>query len=188
MTSDRGRWVRAVKSADFPRDLRSIRATLLCLVDVMSAEGVLSASRDRLADVTGLPVRTLNRHLGRAVEAGWLVHVVHGGNGRRSRYMAVIPNESCGPLSAYNDEELRATYSSATLPELRANWWPTHIDRASVGEHVAVDNYRHRRLDHDGSRVSPEHCETKDGIEGQIPSNSPLAAISPARLGREALA
>ena len=104
---DKPSWRRAVKSPGFPRDQRAIRATLLILSDLMAPDGSLQRWRDELAEATGLPERTVNRHLARAVAAGWLTHTAHGGHGRRGTYQASLP-ESCGPLMAGNFPELRA--------------------------------------------------------------------------------
>lgn len=104
---DKQSWRRAVKSPRFPRDQRAIRATLLILSDLMAADGSLQRWREELAEATGLPERTVNRHLARAVAAGWLTHVAHGGHGRRGTYQASLP-VSCGPLMADNFPRLRA--------------------------------------------------------------------------------
>jgi hypothetical protein len=79
----------------------------------MTPDGDLRRWRYQLAEATGLPERTLDRHLQRAVDAGWLVRTVAGGNGRKAVYKANIPT-SCAPKVAHNPGELCATCSYAT--------------------------------------------------------------------------
>ena len=83
----RRQWVAAVKAAPFPPSQRPVKATLLSLADLMTPEGELHRWRDEMAAAAGdLPPRTLDRHLGRAVQDRWLIREVPGGNGRRSLY------------------------------------------------------------------------------------------------------
>lgn len=95
--SIRVQWRTAVAGPTFPAELRVIRGTLLTLVEVMTTAGVIQEYRPRLAKVTGLPERTVDRHLARAVDTGWLTHPTVGGNGRPSQYVAAFPGRSCAP-------------------------------------------------------------------------------------------
>jgi hypothetical protein len=104
---DKQSWRRAIKSPKFPAKQRAIRATLLIMSDLMAADGSLCRWRRELVEATGLPERTVNRHLARAVKEGWLAHAAHGGHGRRGTYQAALP-VSCGPLMADNFPKLRA--------------------------------------------------------------------------------
>jgi hypothetical protein len=187
---NRAAWRRAVGSEAFPRELRSIRGTLLLLAAGMTADGELNVNRARLIELAALPPRSLDRHLARAVNGGWLNHVVHGGHGRRSRYQATSPSDSCAPLMADNTTELRATngiqldgvarhslrgYADGVARHLVAN----SIDKGEQSEHLALDQDRERRTDHNGDRVSPEHDQTKDGSEDKPPARLALVADSP---------
>jgi hypothetical protein len=78
----------------FPPELRWLRGTLLCLVEVMQPDGTLAVNNERLVEATGLPVRTIGRHLARAVAEGWLLHLTRGGNGRPAAYAAAMPDWS----------------------------------------------------------------------------------------------
>lgn len=46
-------------------------------------------------------------------------------------------------------------------------------------EHVAVDNHRERRDDHNATRAEAEHDEKQERSEEQAPAHSPIAAASP---------
>ncbi len=96
------RWRQAVASDAFPRSERVVRGTLLCLVDLMAPTGELSVYREQIVATTGLPARTVDRHLARAVAAGWLRHEQHGGQGRRSLYVAQIPGDSASEVARYS--------------------------------------------------------------------------------------
>jgi hypothetical protein len=153
-------WRKAVSEQRFPVGMRPVKATLLALP--MTPDGRIVVWRDALVELVGLPDRTLNRHLARAVKAGWLVRDVRGGNGRRSVYTAAIPDE----LSAINGAQLgklSATGSYTTrgscLP--RGGALNRKIPSASVSEHVALDRNRERRDDHDGTRDHHQRDERR---------------------------
>lgn len=158
----RNRWQKAVASAVFPASQRPVKATLLVLAGLLTPSGELNVWRDEMAQATGLPVRTLNRHLQRAVEDGWLIRDVPGGHGRRSLYRAAIPG-SCAPSVAHNLPSCGPS-TRTQLPEVVGH--PAAQSRkksASDRERVAVDSHRGRRRTHDGSRASLYVVETKDG-------------------------
>ena len=102
-------WRDAVASAAFPSELRVVRGTLLCLAPLMTPDGILDKERARLADVAGVPSRTLDRHVSRAVAAGWLDHVTAGGNGRNGVYRASIPADELCATHGAQPVELCAT-------------------------------------------------------------------------------
>lgn len=95
---------RAEVATRFPPELRWLRGTLLCLVEVMQPDGTLDVTGDRMAEVTGLPPRTLERHLARAVAECWLIHLARGGNGRPASYAAAVPADE---LSATGGELIK---------------------------------------------------------------------------------
>ena len=150
----RRQWRAALRSDAFPRDQRVVRGTLLLLVDLVDQEGELHRWREEIAAETGLPSRTLNNHLKRAVTLGWLVLVVRGGNGRRSLYRVAIPEASCGPKVAHNSgscEPSTRTQLRKVVSHLVAQSEQTEREQ---GELVALDEHRDRRADHDDARGS----------------------------------
>jgi hypothetical protein len=74
----RARWRDELAQAQVPASLRPMKATLLALVPLMTTTGELHVWRDRMVKATGLPPRTLNHHLRRAGESGWLTRTVRG--------------------------------------------------------------------------------------------------------------
>ncbi len=112
----RARWVQIVKRFPLPASRRVMRSTLLQLADLMvPSTGELSRWWDEMEGATGLPRRTLERHIGWAVEYRLLVHTVRGGHGRKGGYAAADP-ESCPPPAADNGGQLSAA-CSRTTPE-----------------------------------------------------------------------
>ncbi len=147
------RWQKALRSAQVPASFRVVRGTLLALVDELAPTGELCVRREKLEDATGLPTRTLERHLQRAVEAGWLVRTVPGGNGRRAVYETAIP-ESCPPFVADKARELPAVYSRATPGSCPPSGGGLNKKSANDSERVAVNDQRGRRRTPVGSGVS----------------------------------
>jgi hypothetical protein len=159
------RWRQAVASDAFPRSERVVRGTLLCLVELMSSTGELSVMREDITELTGLPARTVDRHLARAVAAGWLIHERHGSRGRRSLYLAHIPGEESAPEVA----RYSASGTGDSAPSTRGL---THRDSAPLGgalnkesandsERVALDDDRGRRRAHTSSRANGDHDVTE---------------------------
>ena len=144
--SRRMTWRRAIASTPFPVGLRPVKATLLALpVDV---DGGLTGWRDEIAAEVGLPIRTLDRHLARAVDAGWLRHVTHGGHGRRSTYTVQIPDDVARQQWQATDRVARHVVR-ATTPSCAPRGGGLNKEHsANVSEHVAVDLHRQRRGDH----------------------------------------
>ena len=174
-STQRQRWARAIKSPAFPAHLRSIKGTLLSLVDVASAAGELHVWRGQLVAATGLPPRTLNRHLSRAVEAGWLAHPDHGGRGRRSRYLLIIPPDSAPEVARYSVSERG---DSGPLTRLLSPadsgppGGPLNKDSASDSERGALNDQRGRRDDHDDSRADDGHRpNSQAGSDEEQPMN-----------------
>jgi hypothetical protein len=160
------RWRQAVASNAFPSAERVIKGTLLALVELMAATGELHEWRDDIAAATGLPVRTLNRHLERAVELGWLVREIPGGNGRRSLYRAVIPGASSAPEVAHNSGSSGPS-TRTQLSEVVGHLVAHSIKKsANESERVAVDDQRGRRTSPAVARVSPPETSGKSGSNG----------------------
>ncbi len=185
----RALWRQAVTSDAFPTCLRVIRGTLLCVVDLMSADGELAVYREQIKAVTGLPVRTIDRHLARAVDAGWLVHEQHGGQGRRSVYRAEIPTADSAPqLARYRDSgaansppevaRYSATHLGDSAPSTRGlslrNSAPSggalNKESANDSERVAVNDHRGRRPAPEDGRVQPKKQLTSDELRSSAPT------------------
>lgn len=139
----------------------------------MGPTGELSVYRDEIVKATGLPPRTVDRHLARAVEAGWLRHEQHGGQGRRSLYVAQIPCDSAPEVARYS-----APGRGNSAPSTR---WLSPGDSAplngalnkesaSVSERVAVHDQRGRRRTPVGSGVSATDYLRKSGTYNEWPS------------------
>ena len=164
------RWRQAITSDAFPKSERVVRGTLLCLVDLMTPTGELKVWRDQMVEATGLPARTVDRHLQRAVEAGWLKRETPAGKRRMAVYQAAIPTE--GPDSSVRhswraEEEFCApstrVQNSSSVRHLVAK---SIRQSTRVSEYGAVDEHRSARSDHDGPRVSPPEASAKDGGNG----------------------
>lgn len=177
-------WRRVLKSSAFPRELRAVLATLLMLSDVMAPDGTLIIRRQKMIDATGLPARTVIRHLARAVDGGWLIHEVHGGNGRAGTYLAAFPTKSCEPHLACNSGscEPSSTHNSA---EVASHLVALSIrDSANASEHGALDSYRERRDDPHGARVAVNSGPgEKRGDEQTAADHHPSPPAVPAAQG-----
>lgn len=153
-------WATAIRTdATWPTGSRVVRGTLLALTAEMRPDGVIRhRPRDVLAARVGLPERTLRRHLARAVELGWLTH-------RRAHrhvvaeYRAVIPTRLSGPEVA-PIEPVYAGHTLVPIEPVYAGHLVAHSidrERARMREHVALDEGRERRAEHDGTRAEPDH-------------------------------
>lgn len=176
---NRREWLRAVKSAGFPRELRPIRATLLTVADVMTADGTLSTARGKLVERTGLPARTADRHLARAVAGGWLAHTRRACLGWLAEYRATVPDlhdydSECAPRAARNPELLPAN-SGAQLPAgcappstsicgLRCAPSGGALNKESEQSEVeAVDGNAQARLDPGSPLAAQEQLRSEEG-------------------------
>lgn len=170
-------WRDAVASAAFPAEMRVVRGTLLCLARLMTPDGTLDKSRAQMTDAAGLPPRTLDRHLARAVSAGWLEHVQSGGHNHNGKYGAALPEpDLCAPLLARN-LDLCAPLARMQRHDLCAPPGGELINsRASDSEHVAVNNNRDRRDDHHGSR-GPQTIRTDRQIPVTLLSARPSVPV-----------
>ncbi len=187
----RRQWLRELQRGRFPTGQRIMRGTLLCL-PMTTAGGIVATDTDIAWD-TGLPRRTVSRHLAAAVDSGWLVKGSRGGTGGRVRFRAAVPTvepvsqkwptpvpSECATSGQTSEPE--TTHSRAIgVRHLVADINKT---RASDSERVAVNDDRDRRTGHDHSRVSPDHDETKDGSDDELTAHSPIAAISPTTIKR----
>lgn len=140
----RRQWSQALASAPFTASQRPVKATLLTLAAVMTPTGELYLGRDALVAATGLPVRTLTRHLQRAIEDGWLARDVPGGNGRRAQYRAIIP-ESCRPSVAHNSGSCGPSTRTQLLEVVGQPVAHSIREGASDSERVALNGQRGRR-------------------------------------------
>jgi hypothetical protein len=188
----RRQWVAALTVAAFSPSQRPVKATLLSLAPLMTPEGELHRWRDELLAATNLPGRTLDRHLKRAAEDGWLRHVVHGGRGRRGIFLATLPKLNSSPYVASYEVD-----SSPSVASCEANSSPstrrlsTRIARhpvakkknyrASVSERVALDVDRDWRGEHDDEREPPADVgrETSSNYDGVPATQPPPSADGP---------
>jgi hypothetical protein len=58
----------------------------------LDADGTLRVGRERMAESTGIPARTLDRHLRDAVALGWLMRERRGQKGVVAVYRAAVPD------------------------------------------------------------------------------------------------
>jgi hypothetical protein len=105
--TERDRWRREVSRAPFPAGARQVKGTLLALVPLMTTDGRLARWQSELIDATGLPGRTLRRHLELAVTHGWLAPVTRGGNGRSAVYDGTVPGQVVGHTRPTTPESCR---------------------------------------------------------------------------------
>ena len=165
------RWQQAVAAAAFPASLRPVKATLLVLVALMTPTGELHAWRDEMVKACGLPPRTLDRHLQRAVSLGWLVHEDHGGRGRRGLYRAVIPETDSAPWVARYSTPDEGDSAPPTRGLSQGDSAPLggalNKESASESERVAVDDQRGRRLAPVGTGVNAtEYLSNRSSYNG----------------------
>ena len=176
MSNVRRQWETAVRTdRRWPSTCRVVRGTLLALAAEMRADGVIrQRPRAVLAARVGLPERTLNRHLARAVQMGWLSHR-RGQKYVPAEYRAAIPAVSgCQQWPAETGSQ-HATRSCPENPSQHATWWPTHIEESErMREHDAVDEGRERRADHDGSRAGSDHDDKDGSNEEQAGTRLPV--------------
>ena len=176
--SRRTTWLHAVTVAVFPVGLRPVKATLLALP--VDADGIVTAWREDVASRVGLPRRTLDRHLSRACDAGWLAHVVRGGHGRKAVYEVQIPDQvarqkwqttkgSCAPRSTHNSGEV----VRHVVAESRKK------TSASVSEHQALDARRIPESHSPLLRVVRNDGLTEDSSDREAKRCSLVAALSP---------
>jgi hypothetical protein len=177
MVTARARWVAEIRRTTFPVGMRPVKATLLSLP--IQSDGVLSAWRDDLINSTGLPAGTLKRHLLKAVEAGWLVHEVRGGHGRRGAYRAALHGE----VVAQKWTTKTASCGRSTTPQL--DEVVAHLvgqsknKSANAREHGALDPDRDRRTGHDDSRDERDQQVAELRIDERAPAQSRTSRYSP---------
>lgn len=146
----RREWGAAVRRWQAPRDLRPVKATLLSLEMCMTTTGSIERKQDGLLAVTGLPRRTLERHLAKAITVGWLTvsRTPHRGSWI-SRYDMALP--------AVDGGKCHGDYPPSTTASPRLDLPPSDggliRDSASGSEHHALEQNRERRHDHDEHRA-----------------------------------
>lgn len=171
-------WRRTVASTPFPVGLRPVKATLLALP--VDSNGVLTGWRDELAVTVGIPLRTLDRHLARAVAAGWLAHDVHGGHGRRARYTIRFPHEVVARHEWHTTDVVARHPLRATTASCAPRGGELNKDTsASVSEHKALDETRQRESTASNVRVLRDAPRTEERSDQETPAGPPLVADSP---------
>lgn len=148
--SRRNAWLSAVKSRDFPVSLRLVRGTLLCMP--VNTDGTVTASDDEVAEQVGLPRRTVQRHVEKAVSGGWLLRVNRGGHGHRVRMLVTVPE--CAISGALPSVGVRHFLGHSDQPGVRHLVAHINKKRANGREREALVERRQRRDDHVGHRAS----------------------------------
>lgn len=164
MSVTKRQWLRELQQSQLPAGQRIMRGTLMCLP--VSPMGDVTGNDDDLSYATGLPRRTIARHLSKAVESGWLEKVARGGNGNRTRYRIAIPSE---PLMT-NECAIngigsvpQSTHSGPSgVSHLVAN---INKESANVSEHKALDLQPPTNIDHNVTHAEPENDTTKDAAK-----------------------
>ena len=169
--STRQSWLAAVRGQDFPRHLRMIRATLLCLP--VTVDGRIVVNDDAIAEATGLPRRTAQWHLHKATNAGWLERVARGGNGLRCRYIVAVPVRNELRTAAIGSAPSASHSGRSGVRNMVA---VINKDRANVREHVAVDPDRERRSEHGDTRDGDDLDELR--AERRVTRHRHCAALS----------
>ncbi len=139
-------WQREVSRTAFDVGMRPVKATLLSIASLMTIDGRLEVWRDQLVDAAGVPPRTIDRHLDKAISAGWLRRTMPGGYKRRAVYVVTVPTSSpCAPLLAHRaapDEPILCAMCSAQDGESCApRCGELNTDSARVSEHGAVQDH-----------------------------------------------
>ena len=135
-------WQREIARTAFDVGMRPVKATLLSIVPLMTVDGRLEVWRDQMIDAAGVPSRTIDRHLEKAVTAGWLRRVTAGGYKRRAVYVVTVPtSSSCAPQMARSEVILCATCYAQDCKSCAPRGGELKEDRASVSEHLAVQNH-----------------------------------------------
>lgn len=90
----KARWRHAVEVKWLAAYSRPTKSTLLSVCHLMDRDGTLLASRQEIHDATGIPLRTIDRHLANACELGWLTRTSNGHRGACAVYQAALPTEA----------------------------------------------------------------------------------------------
>jgi hypothetical protein len=152
--SSRAVWLAAVAASRWPTSQRPVKGTLLSLGRLMRPDGALERPRDELADGTGLPRRTLERHIALAVDAGWLVRERRAYRTSHAVYRAAYPDDVKPAIRGVHSGGESAPPTRVLSTALSAPpGGECHKDQTEpLGEGVALDEERDRRDDHDGGR------------------------------------
>jgi len=187
VSTTRRDWEKAIRTdTRWPSGSRVVRGTLLALAAEMRPDGVVRhLPRDVLAARVGLPRRTLERHLARAVDLGWLAHR-RGQKYRPAEYRTATPARSAGQKWRAENPSQHATHSCAENPSQHATWWRTHIEESErMREHDALDEDREPRTGHDETRAEPDPDDTSGSNEKRpctrLPVDAPFGPWEPTR-------
>jgi hypothetical protein len=177
MSSERAgrvRWRDAIMSNAFPAHLRYLRATLLCVVPMMTVDGVLEVPRERVVDAVALPARTVEYHLQKAAEHAWLDRSRVGGNGRLARYEATIPNPKLPATNCAQHGEVARNGLVCNSAKVARNVVAGSIRHtASVSEHEALDTQTPSQLEGYAAIAYPDDTVTE--IRSDEPDHQLLA-------------
>ena len=139
-------WRQAVKRATWTSYERVFRSSALELADAADTQGTICRPRDVLAQRLGLPVRTFDYHLRWLIERGWLERgprALNRGSVRRPTvYRLTFPDRfDSQPVANGKAVSTRKSQRMETPLSTRNMVANVNRDRASVSEHVAVDEH-----------------------------------------------
>jgi len=168
----RERWIAEVLRTERIGD--ACRVLLLVMARHMSDTGIAAITRDQLAAIIGRHPQRVAERISEARRCGLLNVLSAGTKARPTEYIAVIPaSESRTDVQYAIDRKrtgLRYAKSvrnprSAAAESERV---PIRESSVSVSEHLAVDQGREPRTDHDDSRAKGDH-DDKDGSNEERP-------------------
>lgn len=181
-------WLAAVRRATWPSSARTFRGTVLDIAPLVVECGTLSVPQTLIERRTGLPSRTVEHHLRRLCEMGWLVHERRGGQGRLPLYRVQIPEPSAPiePVRGRNSPPQVADYSTGIVRNPQVDHRPGIVRKLVAdseeiargeAEHVAVGPDRVRR---------PVRSAARGATHGTALPAPQLARVIPLRASRNA--
>lgn len=145
----RARWRHAVEVKWIAAYSRPTKSTLLSICHLMTASGELLVTRQEMHEATGIPTRTIDRHLATACDLGWLTRVSSGHRGAPAIYRASLPVEAIVTdiREARKARHSRASNGANSAPHTRTHpkaesapvGGALNKDHAKRSERVAVD-------------------------------------------------
>jgi Helix-turn-helix domain len=159
-------WQRALRDSGLPAATRLVGLVLSTYMNMQGGSAFPGASR--LANDTGLCVRTVKKHLGRLVRTGWLVIVERGGlkgeKRRANRYQATFPDgTSHGSSTRAGD----APVPVQEIPPTSAGDAPQHLIEQLIGtSHLTNENSKPKsERDKSGGAFTSERDESSRNEE-----------------------
>jgi len=158
------------------------RVLLMLMARQMSDTGMVAAKREDLAETIGRHPQRVAERIAEARSAGLLDLIAAGKKGHPAEYSAVIPAAGLRTDLQYAIDRKRTglryakSVRNPRSDPADSERVPIEKDSASVSEHVAVNQHRERRDDHDGNRASLDHVLIERRSNEQSPRFLALAA------------